>query len=174
MYELTGTVKELNIDYQTGKALLTLAINQKQSAIKCWDELHSAEKVSIKIDKHREKRSLNANNYAWKLLTEIGNAVRLSKEAVYMQMLKEYGQSEIISVKAHIPINEYVKYCDEVGESCLGGVAFKHYRVYKGSSEFTKDEMAIFLDGVCAEATELGIDVRTPDEIARLKDLWGE
>jgi hypothetical protein len=174
MYELNGTIKELNIDYRTGKALLTLAINQKQSAINCFDELNGAEKVSIKIDKHREKRSLNANSYAWVLLTAIGNVLRISKEDVYVKMLKEYGQSEMISVKAHIPINEYVKYCDEAGESTLNGALFKHYRVYKGSSEFTKEEMAIFLDGVVSEAKDLDIDVRTPDEIANLKSLWGE
>lgn len=174
MYELSGNIKELNINFHTGKALLTLAVNQKQSAINCWDELHTAEKVSIKIDKHREKRSLNANNYAWKLLTEIADIMRLSKEEIYLQMLKDYGQSETISVKAHIPIGEYVKYCEEVGESTLNSTLFKHYRVYKGSSEFTKWEMSIFLDGVVAEAKALNIDVRTPDEIANLKSLWGE
>ena len=174
MFELDGTIKELNIDYQTGKALLTLSVNQKQSAINCFNELRNAEKVAIKIDKHREKRSLNANSYAWALLTAIGNVMRLSKEDVYVKMLKEYGQSEMISVKAHIPVNQYIKYCDEVGESTLNGTLFKHYRVYKGSSEFTKEEMAIFLDGVVAEAKDLDIDVRTPDEIANLKSLWGE
>ena len=100
--------------------------------------------------------------------------MRLSKEEVYLKMLKEYGQSEMISVKAHIPISDYVKYCEEVGESTLHGTLFKHYKVYKGSSEFTSDEMAIFLDGVVAEAQELNIDTRTPDEIANLKSLWGE
>lgn len=174
MYELNGTIKELNIDYQTSKTLLTLSVNQKQAAINCFDELKDVEKVDIKIDKHREKRSLNANNYAWALLTEIGNVMRLSKEEIYVQMLKEYGQSEMISVKAHIPISDYVKYCEEAGESTLNGTLFKHYRVYKGSSEFTKEEMAIFLDGVVSEAKDLGIETRTPDEIANLKSLWGE
>ena len=174
MFELDGNIRELNIDYLTGNALLTFAVKQKQSAINCWDKLRNAERISIKIDKHREKRSLNANNYAWALLTEIGNVMKLSKEEVYLKMLKEYGQSEIISVKAHIPITEYVKYCDEVGESTLHGTLFKHYKVYKGSSEFTRDEMAIFIDGVITEAKELDIDVRPPDEIERLKALWGE
>lgn len=174
MYELHGAIKELNIDYRTGKALLTLAINQKQSAMNCYDELNGTETLSVKIDKYREKRSLNANAYAWKLLTEIGNVLRISKEDAYFKMLKEYGQSELISVKANIPITEYVKYCEEAGESTLNGTLFKHYKVYKGSSEFDKREMAIFIDGVVQEATNLGIDVRTPDEIARLKSLWGE
>jgi hypothetical protein len=174
MYDLQGTIKDLNIDYKTGTALLTLALNQRQSAMNCYDELNGADRLSIKIDKYREKRSLNANSYAWALLTEIGNVLRLSKEDVYFKMLKEYGQSELISVKAHIPIGEYVDYCEEAGESTLNGKLFKHYKVYKGSSEFDKREMAIFIDGIVQEAKQLGIDTRTPDEIAKLKSLWGE
>ncbi len=172
MYDLHGTIKELNIDYKTGKALLTLAVNQKQSAMNCYDELNGADRLSIKIDKYREKRSLNANAYAWKLLTEIGNVLRISKEDAYFKMLKEYGQSELISVKANIPITEYVKYCEEAGESTLNGTLFKHYRVYKGSSDFDKREMAVFIDGIVQEAKDLDIDTRTPEEIAKLKSLW--
>ena len=172
MYELRGAIKELNIDYKTGKALLTLAVDQKQSAMNCYDELNGTETLSVKIDKYREKRSLNANNYAWKLLTEIGNVLRISKEDAYFKMLKEYGQSELISVKANIPITEYVKYCEEAGESTLNGTIFKHYRVYKGSSDFDKREMAIFIDGIVQEAKDLDIDTRTPEEIAQLKSLW--
>ena len=172
MYELTGKIKELNIDYRTGEALLTLYVNEKQSSMNCFDELNGADKLSIKIDQYREKRSLNANNYAWKLLTEIGNKLRISKEDAYFKALKDYGQSELISVKAHINLQQYIKYYEEAGESTLNGTLFKHYKVYKGSSEFDKREMAIFLDGVTQDATSLGIDVRTPDEIARLKALW--
>ena len=174
MYELNGTIQTVAVDYKTDKALLTLSINNKQSAINCYDDLHLEEKVSIKIDKYREKRSLNANNYAWKLLTEIGNILRLSKEDVYFIMLKRYGQSEMISVLSHIPITQYVKYCEEAGETTLNGKQFTHYKVYKGSSEFDKKEMSIFIDGIVQEANDLGIDTKTPDEIARLKSLWGE
>ena len=174
MYELSGKIKELNIDYRTGVSLLTLAVNEKQSAMNCFDELNGADKLSIKIDKYREKRSLNANNYAWALLTKIANASRKSKEEVYLDFLQHYGQSEMISVKAHINIGYYIKYYEEEGESTLNGTLFKHYKVYKGSSEFDKQEMSIFIDGVVHEAINLGIDVRTPDEIARLKSLWGE
>ena len=172
MYELTGVIKDFSLDYRSGNALLTLSLDQKQAATNCFDELNSVEKLSVKIDRYREKRSLNANNYAWKLLTEIGNVIRASKEEVYFKMLKRYGQSEVISVLSHIPINEYVKYCEEAGESELNGKLFKHYKVYKGSSEFDTREMSIFLDGVVSEAQELGIDTRTPDEIAKLKSLW--
>ena len=47
------------------------------------------------IKEHKEKRSLNANNYAWKLITEIGDEKRRSKEEIYLEMLKSYGIRKI-------------------------------------------------------------------------------
>ncbi len=173
MYELSGTIKDIAVDLHNGNVFLSLSINEKKAATQCYDELKSADKLSVKIDKYREKRSLNANNYAWKLLTEIANVIRASKEEVYLKMLKRYGQSEIISVLSHIPIKEYFKYIEEAGESELNGKLFKHYKVFKGSSDFDSREMSIFLDGVVSEAQELDIDTRTPEEIANLKSLWG-
>lgn len=174
MYELTGTISGVSFSYTTGKPLVTLELEEKQSALNMVDALKGAEKLSIKIDKFRKRRSLNANSYAWLLIGKIGNATRQSKEDVYFLMLKRYGQSEMISVVAHIPITEYVKYCEEAGESTLNGKQFKHYRVYKGSSEFDTREMSIFIDGVVSEAKELGIPTDTPDQIAKMKSLWGE
>jgi hypothetical protein len=172
MYQLSGKIQGLSQDFGTRRVTLTLSVSEEAVAKMLWDELHEAEKLSIKIDRYREKRSLNANNYAWKIMTEIGNVLRTSKDEVYLEMLKRYGQSEIISALAHIPIGEYVKYCEEAGESTLNGKLFKHYKVYKGSSEFDSREMSIFLDGVVSEAKEMGIPTETPDQIARLKSLW--
>lgn len=174
MYELTGRIKDVSIDYRSNKAFLTFAINRKRTALNCYDDLHLEEKLSLKVEKYKEKRSLNANNYAWKIITEIGNATRASKEEVYLLMLKRYGQSEMISVKAHIPITEYFKYCEEAGEGTVNGTLFKHYKIYKGSSEFDKQEMSIFIDGIIDEAKALGIQTETPDQIAKMKSLWGE
>lgn len=174
MYELTGKIQGLSQDFASRRITLTLTVNEEAAAKNLYDELNGEEKLSIKIDKYREKRSLNANAYAWKLMTEIANRVRTSKDEVYLEMLKRYGQSEIISVLAHIPIKEYVKYCEEAGESKLNGKLFKHYKAYKGSSEFDSREMSIFIDGIVSEAKELGIQTMTPNEIAKLKSLWGE
>lgn len=174
MYELSGKIQGIAQDFGTRKVTITLTVNEEAAAKHLYDDLHDTEKLSIKIDKHREKRSLNANNYAWKLITEIANVCRTSKEEIYLEMLKRYGQSEIVSVLARIPLKEYVRYCEEAGESTLNGKLFKHYRVYKGSSEFDTREMSIFLDGIVSEAKEMGIPTETPEQIARLKAMWNE
>lgn len=173
MAELTGTITNISLDFKTQKPIISILVNEKQDAMNCYDTLHNEEKIDLKIDKHREKRSLNANNYAWKLLTEIANKLRTSKEEMYLLMLKRYGQSEIISVLSHIPLQGLIKYYEEYGESKLNGKDFKHYKVFKGSSEFDTREMSIFIDGIVGEAKELGIETKTPNEIAQLKSLWG-
>ena len=171
MYELTGQVKNLAVDLTSNKVVLSLELNEKMDAITCYNAFID-DKVAVKIERYREKRSLNANNYAWKLITEIANRLNTSKDEVYLWMLKRYGQSEMFSVLSHIPFGRFVKYYEEAGESKLNGKLFKHYKVYKGSSEFDSREMAIFIDGIVSEAKELGIQTQTPAQLAEMKSLW--
>jgi hypothetical protein len=171
---LTGRITGATIDFKTRKPTLTLQINERNDFEALVDDMNGCEKLSIEIKPYREKRSLNANNYCWKILTEIANVLRASKDEIYLKLLKRYGQSDMFSVLADIPIDKYVKYYEEIGEGTVNGKLFKHYRVYKGSSEYDTREMSIFIDGVVSEAKELGIQTETPEEIARLKSLWGE
>lgn len=124
------------------------------------------------ITEYKHKRSRNANSYAWALITKIANVLRLSKEEVYLDMLKHYGQSEIISVLSDIDINGYFKYYEKVGSSELNGKQFTHYKIYLGTSEYNTLFMSIFIDGLIQEATNLGIETLTPTEIERLKAEW--
>ena len=141
--------------------------------LKIIEWLYNQDRDKIfEIREYKEKRSLNANNYAWKLITEIGNIQRLSKEEVYLQMLKDYGQSEIVSIKDGIDITGYFKYYDLAGVSILNGIKFNHYKIYKGTSEYDTKEMSIFIDGVVQEAKSLGINTRTPEQLEELKRLW--
>ena len=174
MHDLTGSISGVSFSYLNGKPQVTFELNERKPALDMVDTLREYDKLAIKIDRYKAKRSLNANNYAWKLITEIGNATRQSKEDVYFLMLKRYGQSEMVSVVAQVPVQHYFKHYEEAGESTLKGKLFKHYRVYKGSSEFDTDEMTIFIDGIVSEAKELGIETMTPNELLKLKSLWGE
>lgn len=136
--------------------------------------LEQDKEKQYEIKEYKEKRSLNSNNYAWKLITEIANVMRLSKEEVYLEMLKAYGQSQMVSVLAEIDVSKYFKYYSEAGESILNGKKFKHYKVYMGSSEMDTKQMSILIDGIVQEAKQLGIETLTPIEISRLKEEWGK
>lgn len=126
----------------------------------------------FEVKEHKEKRSLNANAYAWSLITKIADALRTSKEECYLEMLKRYGQSEIVSVLSQIDVSGYFKYYEPLATATLQGKEFTHYKIYKGSSEYDTREMSILIDGIVSEAKELGIETIPPKEIERLKNLW--
>ena len=172
--KVTGRIVGANIDFKTGKPTLTLEVNERNDFEVLVDEMRDKDKLSIEVKTYREKRSLNANAYAWTLIGKIADAVRAGKDEIYLKCLKRYGQSELISVLSHVPIGNYVKYYEEAGESKLNGKMFTHYRVFKGSSEFDTREMSIFIDGVVSEAKDLGIQTETPNQLAEMKARWGE
>ena len=122
----------------------------------------------LKIDKHRKKRSLDANNYAWHLINEIANSLRLSKEEVYLQMLKNYGQRDYISMLSNVNASDYFKYYETQGVFKNNGNTFKSYMVFKGTSQYDSNEMAIFIDGLVQEARNLGIETLEDLEIKNL------
>lgn len=172
--KITGRIVGANIDFKTGKPTISFEVNERADFEMMVDDLKDKDKLSIEVKPYRERRSLNANAYAWVLIGKIADAVRAGKDEIYLQCLKRYGQSELISVLSHVPIGNYIKYFEEAGVSKLNGKDFTHYRVYKGSSEFDSREMSIFIDGVVSEAKDLGIQTETPNQIAEMKSRWGE
>lgn len=126
------------------------------------------EKV-FEVREYKQKRSLTQNAYFWVLVNEIANVTRQSKDDIHLQMLKEYGQSEVFSIRSDIDVSRYLKYYEEIGRGKVNGKEFTHYRVFKGSSEMDSLEMSILINGTVSEAEQLGIPTLTPAEIARLK-----
>lgn len=168
--QTTGIIKDINIDYETRKPKISLLLDTKE--IEAVEQLKNENKLNIDLKKYRKRRSLNSNNYAWELITQIANIVGNSKEEVYLEMLKRYGQSQMISVLAEIDVSKILRYYEEAGQSILNGKTFKHYKVYTGSSEMDTKQMTILIDGIVSEAKELGIETMPPNELKALKESW--
>lgn len=124
------------------------------------------------------KRTLNANNYAWALMGKIAESLNITKDEVYECMLQDYGSNyeendEIVTISSakELKSNKHL-HVDLIGSSVLNDKTFYHYRLIKGSSEYTKREMYKFSMGVRYEADSLGIETRTPEEIAKMADDW--
>lgn len=134
--------------------------------------------LRIRAVKYKQKRSLDANAYAWVLMTKIANHpdISSSKEEVYEQMLQKYGtfyEDEdgyiTITVKKSVDMSKvdgHWKYIKDNGR-------FASYLMIKGSSEYDTAEMAHFIDSIVEEAKELGIETSTPYELERMKQEWG-
>ena len=186
MYELTGVISDMSIDFKSGKPKLLLALNEKQAAMDMYDELHQAEKLSINIGKYREKRSNDANAYFWVLCGKLAAKTKQNKIDIYRELIRGIGDNfEILPIR-NDAVDKFVTnwgkdgngkkrlgwICDILGDSKLEG--YTNVCAYYGSSTYDSKQMSDLIDGIIFECKEQGIQTMTPDQIAELKSRWGE
>ena len=126
------------------------------------------------IKEHRAKRTLTQNAYYWVLVNELANCLRKSKEEVHFDLLKDYSQVALVTLKSNVDIKGYIRYYEFERETIINGVKFNIYKVYKGSSEMNRKEFSILLEGLIQEAQQQGIPTLTPNEIAKLRCIENE
>ena len=128
----------------------------------------------VEIKEHKEKRSLNANSYSWVLQDKIAKALNRRVDDVHKEMVLQYGVIEVFSIQkvAFESAKRLFDYFEILGESSTNGKEFIHVKAGIGTHLYNTKEMSVFLEGVVAEAKELGIETKTPNELAELKSLW--
>ena len=84
--KITGRIDAVNVDFVTGVPKITFTVNEKAELMQGYDALKDVELLTIEAKQFRQKRSLNANAYAWKLITDIADVLRASKDEIYLQM----------------------------------------------------------------------------------------
>lgn len=129
------------------------------------------------VREHREKRSLNANNYFYALVSKIASKLGASNAEIHNQMIQRYGQADedmkdvilrsdinIMKLEGiHLLPTGHMKKLDN-------GVLYHAYKVMRGSHTYNTEEMSKLIDGTVEEAKALGIETLTPAELERLKN----
>ncbi len=164
---------------QFKKGRFNLLLPQILDFIASLDEEKSYE---LEIKQVRKKRSLNANNYSWKLTDELADRLilaggKITKEECHAEMIFRYGQvmldengeQVVYSTSSDISLPEFYPYAKAIGESELNGKTFTHYRIYRPSHTYDSWEFSIFLSGIIEECKEQGIDTDRPEIKALLE-----
>ena len=177
---ITGRIVGANIDFHSGKPTISFEVNERNDFELMVDELRDREKLTIEVKPYRARRSLDANAYCWVLIDRLAEKLCESKEVIYRQYITHIGgNSEIVCVKN----NAVERLCSgwrrnglgwqtETFDSKISGCT--NVVLYYGSSVYDSAQMARLLDLIIQDCKELGIPTETPDEIAKLKAMWGE
>lgn len=173
--EFIGKAPVLNRDFSTGTYTISFQIKNAAPVLNGYDAIKELEELDIRVVKHRQKRSLDANAYAWVLISKLADALLTSKEEVYEQMLRRYGvlyedESGYLTVTVRSTVDmDRIK-----GHWYLlkDNGSYKAYAMIKGSSEYDTQEMSHFIDGIVSEAKELDIETLPPRELEEMKAGW--
>lgn len=182
------TVRLNESDVKVGRDNITLHLSiPSTEAIREQIQKLVGKEVSIEVKQYREKRSLNANAYFFVLVEKLANALRMPKPYIHNLMLQKYGQVQRIDgrpIWVILPDDDTVQSRVE-NDSSLHlratseikiGKDNKPYRTYvllKGSHELDTREFSILLDGIISECNEQNIPTATPEEIRKMKEMWG-
>ena len=159
-------------------------ITRESTVLKVWDEMHEHE-VNASFAKWREKRSLDANAYFHVLVNAIAMALADSPDApsdteVKRRLVLDYGavdrddNGDIIGAKLPASVNvlQYYPYAKPYKTVVENGREYQCYIFYKRTRTLDSKEMARLIDGAIQEAKALGIETRTPQEIAAMEAAW--
>ena len=179
MHELTGKILNVSFSYINGKPLVTFEFNEKQSALNLVDSLKDDEELSFKIGKCNKKRSLDANAYAWLLIGKIAEKTNVPSTDVYRNAIKEVGGNYDIVCVMDDAVDSLCKCWSRNGlgwqtdtmpskiEGCTNVI------LYKGSSEYSTEQMSRLISNIKQDCDALGIETKSPEEIASLLGAWG-
>lgn len=172
--EFTGKLKDVSRDWQTGQYNITFTINE-QSVVNEIEHIKDCEKLNIKAVKFRQKRSLDANAYAWVMMQKLAEAVHSDKWSIYLEMLKKYSREftfVICKEQAIDKLKELYRTCVDLGEVNVNGTEGHQMQVFFGSSTFDSKAMSVFIDGIVSECKEAGIETIPPAELERMVNQW--
>ena len=131
------------------------------------------------LKEHRDKRSLDANKYAWALLSQLADVLNTTKEELYLQKVREVGpykdftltESEAKTFRVAWERlgtgwpTEQVDF-DQDGDRVV-------IRAYYGSSTYNTKRMSRLIDSIVEDCKAVGVETLPPDKIQAMKEEWG-
>ena len=134
------------------------------------------EELEVTVGRYKAKRSLNANSYMWVLLDKLAAKLNADREELYMRYVKHYGiwcDVTLLANKARTIMTGWERqglgWKTEVMQANDKTV---DVRLYYGTSVYNKEQMKRVIDAVVDDCEDMGIETRTPEEIAAMIAAW--
>lgn len=170
--ETIARIKDVFRDWQTGKLVISFYVDAEIS-----EELQNltlCERLRLRFEKYREKRSRNANNLMWDCIGEIAKDQGTDKWDVYLLMLKRYGVFTYVCIPpgAVEMTKKQWRECEEIGEIRINGRKAVQMLCYFGSSTYNTKQFSVLLNGIISEMKEMGLNTPTSGEMRRSLEQW--
>lgn len=154
-----------------GKTLFALSTD--------FDAAEELEKMAdkdlrVRVVRYRKPRSLNANALFWHCVDEIATALRIDRETVYIDMLRQFGKSTYICVKPNMveAVKKQWRECIELGIVKINGKPAKQMQCFFGSSTYDTAEMSRLIDGTIETMRDLDLPLPIPKDVQMALEEW--
>lgn len=140
---------------------------------------HKNKLYDLEVKEHRQKRSLDANAYAWVLIHKLAESMKLSPVEVYREAIRNVGnnftpmcvrQQDAERLKKNWSIHGLGWLCEDLGQSQVQGCV--NIACYHGSSCYNSTQMAALIDNLVQDCKALDIETLPPEKLAMMKENW--
>ena len=143
------------------------------------DALKGLDKLALKVEKFKQKRSLDANAYCWTLIGKIAEKTRVPKEEVYREAIRGIGGNyDIVCIKEEAAeslrsawAKNGIGWQSETMLSKLDGCT--NVILYYGSSTYDSQQMQVLTERIIQDCNALNIPTKSQEEIDSLLNSWG-
>lgn len=179
MHELIGRVLPPMTYYGMEKPVLTFEVDANtETLFQTYEELKTAEKLTIKVGKYTKKRSLDANAYAWVLISRLAEKLNIPKTDIYRSAIKEIGgNSDVVCIQDKAVDSlcdgwqrNGIGWLTETFPSKLEGCT--NVTLYYGSSTYDTAQMSRLINNIVEECRQLGIETKSKEELDSLLGAW--
>lgn len=175
MNELTGSLMSVTFGLD-GSPMITFKVNEKESVREMADSLRD-KLLSLKIAKLSKKRSVDANAYCWTLIGSLSKLLRIPKNEIYMEYIRDIGDYDVVCIKEKAAAklrqsweSKGLGWQTDVMESRLEGCM--NVVLYYGSSSYTTEQMSRFISMIRDDCIAYGLPTRPQEEIDALLNSW--
>ena len=130
--------------------------------------------LDITVKKHRQKRSLDANAYAWVLIGKIAEVMHIDRKEVYRDAIRSIGGNHEIVCVQDKAVESLRRGWESLGIGWQMETMPSKIKdcttvfLYYGSSTYDTKQMSLLIDHLVQDAKELGIETLTPAELATM------
>lgn len=163
-----------NAEYSCGKLILT---TPAADAMKWLYQFKQGKNYDIKL--HTEKRSNNANAYAWVLMTKISEKTGIPVDDVYRNEIQNVGGVHQVITIRYTAMNDFIEiftrgHLARKAESLGYKDGYVDLFLTYGSSDYNKQQMTQLIESILADCRELEIETQPQEYIDSLLESWHE
>ena len=166
------------IRLEGGKLIIT-PVKQDLGKAMALVRRHKDRLYDLEIKEHREKRSLDANAYAWVLIHKLASAMGIKPIEVYRSAIRDVGDNYTPMCVRQQDVARFIRSwesnglgwpVDDLGVSQVPGC--RNLAAYHGSSTYDTAQMSRLIDNIVQDCKALGIETLPPEKLALLKEEW--
>ena len=174
---MKGQLVSLSVNPETRRQCVTIELDGDFG--EQYNKFHG-KPVDVTIKPYLRKRSLDANAYAWVLLDKLAAEMGIPKEEIYREAIRQIGGVSVQICLQSKAVDAFCKGWESRGigwqcekfpskiAGCINVIAFF------GSSVYDTKQMSGLINQLIEDCRSLGIETKSPEEIASLLKEWGE